>query len=56
MATSSSTCDNNLYLSWLKQTYPGALNEAFVKTLADADRSNKKLWKAMNFDEIQKVK
>jgi hypothetical protein len=51
-----SVCNFKAYLSWLKQTYPEPLDGAILDTLANADRSNKELWKAMNFDEIHKVR
>lgn len=51
-----SVCNFKAYLSWLKQTYSEPLDGAILDTLANVDRSNKELWKAMNFDEIHKVR
>jgi|AntRauTorckE5430_2_1112549.scaffolds.fasta_scaffold04721_3 hypothetical protein len=42
---------NAIYWQWYNQIYDSELHPSLIQQLVLVDRSNKKLWKAMNFDE-----
>jgi len=47
-------CNIDAYFEWFDKTYEENLLPAFIRKLVAADRSNKKLWKAMDFESSRK--
>lgn len=49
-------CDIDAYSNWFDEIYEDDLYTSLIRQLVAAERSNKKLWKAMNFESSREVR
>lgn len=50
---SSSTCDSTLYEEWYNTLYKNNLDKYMIRKLLSAQRSNKDIWRIMQFDKTR---
>ncbi len=49
-------CNKDEYNEWFDKIYDKDLYPSLIRDLVSAERSNKKLWEAMNFESSKKVR